>query len=141
MEPGMIVALVLVLFPISFLALWCAIVFALASVGGWRRLAATYRASDDSTRYVAPRWQTGRIGIVPYRRVLTIDASEKGLRLAVPFPFRIGHQSLLIPWSAVHNRTQGSVWGRDVTRFDVGTPAVARVELPTRALGGASSSF
>ena len=133
MDGAALAAILVVAIPLGFAAFWCGIVFVLASVGGWRRLARTCRATGAPGGRMSS-WETGRIGGVPYRNMLTIHASASGLHLSVPLPFRVGHPDLMIPWSAVHDRKHARVWGREVTRFAVGKPAIANLELPTHAL-------
>ena len=131
MDDSTIALLFAFLFPIAFLAMWCGIVFALGAFGGWRRLARAYRATGEPGGE-SFHWQTGRVGSVPYRHMLNVQAAASGIHLSVPLPFRVGHPDLMIPWSAVHDEQHAKVWGREVTRFEVGQ--VGRIELPTRVM-------
>ena len=138
MDDAQVLWLVGTLLPLGLLAIWCAIVFLLSTIGGWRRLARTYRASGEPSG-LALRGQTGKVGVVPYRRCLTVHAGDRGVYLSLPFPFRIGHPSLMIPWRDLHGATHARVMGRDVTRMEVGTPVVGRLELPANAVARMTS--
>jgi hypothetical protein len=90
--------------PVLFLGLfstvWCAVCVVMATIGGWRRLAESYRAIDefDGERW---RFRSARMGWVGYNNCLTFGVNATGLYLAVLFPFRLGHPPLLIPWSEI----------------------------------------
>lgn len=88
---------ILCLFPFAFVTIWCAVVFMLAVIGGWSRLAQYYQASS---KFEGKTWgfRSGRMGITNYSGCLTIGVNDYGLYLAV-FPlFRVGHPPLFIPW-------------------------------------------
>jgi hypothetical protein len=84
---------------------WVGISFTLGMFG-WRHLAHSYpaeRTSQGRTWYM--EW--GQIGLTHYRAALILTATMEGLRIAVLFPFRIGHPPIFIPWedlSAVRDR-------------------------------------
>ncbi|MCB9076221.1 MAG: hypothetical protein H6631_01365 [Anaerolineaceae bacterium] len=85
------------LFPFVFIPMWCAVVFLLAVIGGWSRLAPYYQARSP---FEGKKWgfRSGRMGMTNYNGVLTIGVNDYGLYLAV-FPlFRVGHPPLFIPW-------------------------------------------
>lgn len=96
MNPALPVLFALVL----VLALWCAICFVSSALGGWRSLARHYRQLRP---FGGKRWHfsSGSMGLASYSFFLTVGASQEGLFLAVPFPLRIGHPPLFIPWSEV----------------------------------------
>jgi hypothetical protein len=126
-----IALLVPLLFVIIGPVFWCAVVGFLSLLGGWSRLGSRY-ATDKTPRGTALRWQTGAVGLVSYRNVLKIDVAQDGLFLAMPWPFRIGHPPLFIPWSAVQGATATQMlWLRQV-RFGVGKPAIAHLRLPAK---------
>ena len=129
MEPWQILLLVLLLFPVFFGGLWCGVVFLLATAGGWRRLARSYPASVEP-HGEAFLWQMGHVGGVPYRHTLNIHMAPTGMFLSVPLVFRIGHPNLFFPWGVVHGRKNARSFLRDVTRFQVGDPPVALIEVP-----------
>ena len=85
------------LFPFFFIALWVIVVFILANLGGWARLAQHYEARAT---FAGKKWgfKSGRMGIANYNGCLTIGANDEGLYLAVLPLFRVGHPPLFIPW-------------------------------------------
>jgi len=88
-------------FVIFFVLVWCTVCFILATIGGWRRLAETYRFEGtfegSRWRFTSARMRWG----VNYNGCLTIGANERGLYVAVLFLFRLAHPPLFIPWSDV----------------------------------------
>ena len=95
------VVLFLVLFGVAFAALWSFIFLILATLGGWRRLAESYRLEGDFNGSLWG-WRSARMRFgVNYGSCLTFGASDQGLMMRV-FPlFRIGHPALFFPWSDV----------------------------------------
>ena len=89
------------LLPLLFPFFWAFVCVVIAYVGGWRSLAATYRAQQpfEGQRWWfqsgSMRWGTG------YNNCLTVGASPLGLHLSVLFLFRAGHPPLFIPWEDV----------------------------------------
>jgi hypothetical protein len=81
--------------------IWVALSIALARAGGWAALAAVYRAPEA---FGGKRWRFQSAGMrwrTNYGACLTVGANAEGLYLAVPFPFRIGHPPLFIPWTDI----------------------------------------
>ncbi len=105
-----LLAAIVVLSPIFFVAIWCGVVALLAVVGGWSRLAAVYRAEGE---YAGPIWymQTARLGFTRYKGVLTAGATPEGLYLAVMPLFRIAHPPLWIPWDEIEVIEQAGLLG------------------------------
>src|SRR4051794_37498154 len=87
-------------FPIVFVAFWLFILNVLASIGGWRQLARSYRATDRATgqRFL---FRSANIGQVNYGSCLRFVSGPAGLFVAVQLPFRPAHPPLFIPWSEV----------------------------------------
>jgi hypothetical protein len=88
-------------FLVSFSAMWVAISYSIAMIGGWRELAVDYRAAD----HIAGRqwwFQSAHLGChfgaARYGSILFVTAGSEGLRLSVGFPFGFAHPALLIPW-------------------------------------------
>jgi hypothetical protein len=119
------------LFPLVFLALWCFVCVLLSFVGSWRRLALSY-ATDQPPRGTPFRWQSGTIGFVQYRNCLNFDVAEEGLYLSAVWLFRLGHRTLLIPWSAINDVQEQTIFWYAFTRFRVGTPSIATMRIPTK---------
>lgn len=95
-----LIPLILVLFVVFFVAVWALAVFLISAAAGWSRLARYYRAT---TPFTGQRWsgQMAWMGLARYRSILTVGADGTGLYLEVMRIFRIGHPSLLIPWSDI----------------------------------------
>lgn len=128
-------ALLFMLFPFFFAAMWCAVSLLLASMGGWRRLAESFPAQDQprGRRFFM---QSGKVGIVNYGSCLTIYSAPDGLYLSVWFPFRLGHQPLFIPWSAIRRaKTHRFLWTETVA-FEVGSPSVGTLQLSKKIFEG-----
>ncbi|TWU13654.1 hypothetical protein CA54_24890 [Symmachiella macrocystis] len=88
----------------AILAASAAILFIMAEVGGWRRLAKTYACCEkiDGTTW----WmQSGSMGgSTGYGLSLNITANDQGLRIAVvPLVvfFGLFHPPLFIPWEEI----------------------------------------
>jgi hypothetical protein len=131
MQPQQLPVFLFALFPLVFVALWCFVCLLLSFVGGWRRLALSY-ATDQPPRGTPFRWQSGNIGFVQYRNCLNIYVAEEGLYVAAVWLFRLGHKTLLIPWSAINDVQQQQIFWYAFTRFRVGTPPIATMRIPTK---------
>lgn len=86
-------ATLLVLMPMA----WIALMFAVAAIGHWSRLAAVYHARAPFAGHIW-RAQSAQFGWCNYGHSLIVGAGSRGLRLAVLFPFRPGHPPLQVPW-------------------------------------------
>ena len=125
-------AALFILLPFVLVGFWAAVCGLLGWVSGWSRLGKSYRcaAEPKAWRYT---WQSGSVGLVSYRNCLHIGVSEDGLFLSVPWVFRVGHPALFIPWAQIHNvQNHQLLWVRRV-HFEVGDPALARIQLPEQA--------
>ena len=116
------------LFLIAFPVFWCGIVWVLAHSGGWARLGQHY-ATHQTPRGAPFRWQSASVGWVAYNHVLRVDAAHEGLFLSMPWPFRVGHPPLFIPWTAVHDPTEQRMFWLRFVRFTVGSPPLVRMRL------------
>jgi hypothetical protein len=108
-------AILALLFPVF----WCAVLWLIARLGGWRALAVAYpdrqavdeahvfriedEPSDTSQRQF--RWQSLTMGPqyfpTNYGSCVNVDIGERGVRLRVSLPFRLFHAPVLLPWSAI----------------------------------------
>jgi hypothetical protein len=123
------------LFLLLFVGMWCAISFLLSAVGGWRRLAESFRAGDEPCGRLF-FMQSGKVGLVNYGSCLTIHTAPNGLYLSVWLPFRLGHPPLFIPWDAVRNATtRRFLWFERIV-FEVGSPSVATLQLSKKIFEG-----
>lgn len=130
---------VLAIFPVLFVTIWCVVVYLLATLSGWARLAQVYRADErpEGTRFGR---QSGKIGWVTYNNCLTIVVNRQGLHLTL-FPlFRIGHPPLSIPWSEFHRLREKHVLRWRFFVAEIGEPVMATVQLPMHLLKAKPSS-
>ena len=122
-------------FLLFFVGMWCGTSFLLAAMGGWRRLAESFRAGDEpSGRFFF--MQSGKVGLVNYASCLTIYSAPNGFYLSVWLPFRLGHPPLFIPWSAIRNATTRRFLWFERVEFDVGSPSVATLQLSKKVFEG-----
>jgi hypothetical protein len=70
-------------------------------MGGWRKLAKTYRASNPFFGRKFYFQSASMKRMTNYNRVLIIGANREGLFLSVLFIFRLGHPPLFIPWAEI----------------------------------------
>ena len=90
-----------VAWPVLLPALWAAICWTIAALGGWRRVAKQFAARHEPPGTTF-RWMS--LGIKPctnYNLCIHAVFAEQGLYLRPIFLFRIGHHPLLIPWEKV----------------------------------------
>ena len=101
--------ILLVVFPIYSIGMWCFVLWLLSRIGGWKKIAERYRATGrpEGERY---RWRSMQIRpFMNYNGGLEVTLSRQGVYL-VPFAmFRMGHEPLLIPWSCVGPLEEKSV--------------------------------
>ena len=99
----------IVLFIVIFPLFWCGVVYLIANVGGWVRLAKHYRY--DGT-FQGQQWslQSARFGWSSYRSALTVGANWEGLYLRPMFLFRCGHAPLFFPWHDLSVKQTGTVF-------------------------------
>ncbi|MFQ5592000.1 MAG: hypothetical protein ACE5HE_12610 [Phycisphaerae bacterium] len=89
---------------------WALICTGLAHFAGWRSLAREYRATApfQGRRFHFCSAQFG--AWVGYNGSFTPGADHSGLFVAVWPIFRIGHPSLLVPWSEIHASVEKRRW-------------------------------
>ncbi len=120
-------------FLVLFAAMWCAILFLIAVLGGWRRLSVVYCApgAPEGAAYL---WQHGRVGMASYRSSLNIHVAPQGLFLSTPLLFRVAHPTLFIPWGDIDVIATRQVLWRRTAEIAIGRPPLARLTLPERVL-------
>jgi len=127
----LIVALVIVVWPIFFVALWSAIVMAMSLIGGWRRLAQVYRTIKSPTSGKTTPYVTGMVGAARYKRLLRITTNDRGMFIEIRWVFRMGHPSLFIPWRDIQNARKMNLFYWEFIAFDIGSPKIASMRLPS----------
>src|SRR4051812_4798363 len=97
-QPG---PLTLLLFPLSFVALWVGVIFILSHTG-WRNFAERYPVSPATAGavYLARRAQFASL-LGSYRNVAQVRFTEAGMHFSVLFLFRPFHSPFLLPWTSV----------------------------------------
>ena len=97
----------------AFVAFWLVICALLSMIGGWHELSHRF-ASDNPIDGQLFRFQSGMMGYplltVNYRRCLSVTVGHRGIALSAPFPFRLLHPRLVIPWSAVERCEPVTHW-------------------------------
>ena len=128
----MIIALIIVLFAITFPLIWAGVCFVISRLG-WSKLAAHFRTE------IAPEGQhfsmvSGRVAHASYGNVLTVGITPQGLYLSVMLLFRAGHPPLLIPWEAIQDVQPKNMLGRSMHQLVIGNPRITTVLLPENIL-------
>jgi hypothetical protein len=97
MDPIVLAPLLfLLLFPI----LWCLIGLLLATLSGWRGLAARFpdREVSSGTRLTAV---SGSVGFVNFRHVMALSVDARGVRFAMWLPVFFGFKPFHLAWSDI----------------------------------------
>jgi hypothetical protein len=131
------IGLVILVWPVLFIALWISIAYLLSAVGGWRALGRRYRT--DAVPRGNRVWSAlgGMVGMVRYRGVLNVTRTDDGLYLSVNRLFRVGHPTLFIPWPEIRNARRTSMFFWRYIAFDIGEPKIASMRLPPEVFDGA----
>lgn len=141
MESGtntaMIVVFVLVAFPIFFTAMWVGVTLLMSLIGGWGRVAKHYPAAGKPEGGRELHYVTGMFGMARYKHVLTVITTDAGLYIANRTVFRPGHPPLFIPFSAVVHPRKQTLFFWEYVAFDIGSPPLASVRLPSKVFEGA----
>ena len=140
MESGLTDALIAVLavvaFPFVFAGAWSLALFANATIGGWSRLARSYRVDGERPGHAALVSGSFR-HFVSYRGVLYVAGTPEGLHLSVLRLFRPAHPNLLVPWEQVlHTGEAPSLLQRRVSLHVDGIP----IAIPAEAWEAAEAA-
>ena len=114
-------------FCIVFPAIWSAVCFLMAALGGWRDLAGRFR-TDDPPPPGAEIVGTARLGWANYSGAMRLGRLEDSLHMSVLGIFRVGHPHVRIPMEAIRVEEKGGFLGKRVTLY-IGSSA----ELTLRA--------
>ena len=132
----LIVALIILIWPIFFIALWSAIVMLMSMIGGWRRLARRYATTERPAGGRSIPRVTGMVGMSRYKHMLNVTTNERGMFLEIRRIFRMGHPTLFIPWSEIRSAHKITLFYWQFIAFDVGNPKVASMRLPSQVFEG-----
>lgn len=101
MSDKQLVLLIIPTFIVFFTLIWRGVIYLIAWLSGWRRLATRYSTSVVPISGV----ETGlyaRMGFANYNGVLSVGIWPEGLYLRPSYKlFSVGHKPLLIPWYAL----------------------------------------
>ena len=98
----MVMTYLLIAFVPFFIVTWFASMYLIAAVGGWRELAAVYRADGPLTMSSQWRNRGGQMRYATrYNGCLNIAANALGIHLSLWSIFRPSHPPLFIPWSDI----------------------------------------
>ncbi len=115
---------------------WSAAACIIATVGGWRSLAAAYPAAapPDGAVFSGQSLQVGLLGA--YGHCMDVAVGPHGIYCVPTLLFKFRHPPILIPWSAVSG-CEGTPWFlRRVTRV-----AVQKWPSPVRVFGQAGEAI
>jgi len=98
-----------------------------AKVSGLNKLAEHYPATHDPGG-VSQTKQTVKVGVVRYRRCVTVSIGPEGLFLWVrPLLGRQGR--LLIPWDEIKQVRGSRMYGRQGVHMSIGDPEVGEITM------------
>jgi len=123
----------LLLLPLLFAVIWCAVLRIIAWTSGWTRLAERYPETDASQGVkVRDTWIT--VGWADYNGCVTYIVDAEGLHISLWPVFNIGHAPLFIPWTEMRVEEVRKVFGRrgQIVKLAIGEPLVCRLRLPER---------
>ncbi len=115
----------LLLIPIA----WVVICVLLSRLSGWWRLSNQFSDADFAADESA--WfRSASLSGIQYSSCLNFAVNDRGLRMSVIFPFRIGHPPVVIPWSAMHAiEAENKLFSHRV-KVSMGSPTAMRAALP-----------
>ncbi len=134
----------LIIFPVSFIALWITVCYLIAKLGGWRALAQRFRSSGE---FAGAKWSfqsaAMRFG-TRYNGALTVGANNQGLFIRPILPFRAWQPALFIPWTEIAANPQRR-WYGNVVEFRLGRedgiPFTVREKLALRIQDAARQNW
>lgn len=116
MDPALLFALIVVGFPIAFMALWSLVLLILSSLGGWGELALWHRAERlplGSARKSGVSLAMGRGWLkVSYRSGVQLGVTPEGIGLKPILVLGLFHPTLFLPFREVDTRFEKRFLGR-----------------------------
>ena len=101
----------------AFAGFFLSISWILASLSGWRHLAARYPASGEFVGETHG-FSSARFGWVNYNHCLTVGANRDGLFVSVIFPFSVVSPPIFVPWKSLR-ASRVRLFFRDFVEFEV----------------------
>ncbi len=129
--PFWVVILIPFAFLIIFPVLWCFVIWMMSHIGGWSRLAKSYRTDREPN---GTTWHgvQGKIGLASYKGSLTCTADDRGLFLEPSLVFRFAHPRLFIPWSDFHKISRQRILWFTFVKARIGDPPVGSLALDAK---------
>lgn len=125
----MFLFLLIPLFLVGFVLIWSGVIYLLAWLSVWRRLARRYRCAKAPEGSVfGTLW--AMLGPVNHRGTLKIQPAPEGLYLSTMVFFRIGHPPLLIPWHAIKRQDGTQISLVKMVALELGDPKITTLRLP-----------
>jgi hypothetical protein len=117
-----------VLFPLLFASLWLAVTTILAVLSGWFRLTAKFpdQAVEPLLRV---RGQSGWVGPISMRGILTLSVCPSGLRVGIMRLFGPFCRDFLVPWQDIMVTRKTGLFRR-VAELQFGSPAIGSLSIP-----------
>ena len=102
----------------------------LAEQSGWRKVEKQFLSSQKAKAVKGERLsiRSANIGGFSYRNMLRIISTKKGLFISMPWPFKMAHKSVLIPWKALALKDSGADKNKKC-RVDIGRPVLTSMDL------------
>ncbi|MPZ34968.1 MAG: hypothetical protein GEV13_29005 [Rhodospirillales bacterium] len=117
-------------FPLFFGTLWLTITTILGLLSGWFQLMAIY-PNQTVEPILRVRFQSGAVGGIPMRDILTLDVCSSGLRVGMMRVLGPFCRDFFVPWeSIVVVRKPALFWPVAVLQF--GNPVVGTLRVSAR---------
>ena len=130
-------------FPIFFAMLWLVITTLLSLLSGWFHLMRRFPDRED-VPIVRLTWQSGRLGIVGMRSLLTLSACKTGLRVGMLRAFGPFSRPFFVPWDQISVERTTSFF-MQVAKLGLGKPRGATLMVTRgvveRLASGAGSAW
>ena len=116
-------------FAIGFPLFWMAIVYLVSRMSGWAALAKQF-AYDGPAEGEEFNFCSARIRLFSnYGNCLKVSLSSAGIHIRTMIFFRIGHEPLRIPWTAVEDVVVRSYWLFSSARVKINAQALSLIHI------------
>jgi len=117
-----------------FVAVWLGATTLLALLSGWFRLMMAY-PNQSIEPVLRLRAQSGTMGGVSMRSVLTLSVCPTGLRVGIMRLFGPFCRDFLVPWESIAVVRKKTLFG-PVAELQFGKPMIGKLRIPTQAADG-----